>query len=99
MEAIEPLRHSLRVSAADGAEAALELLLPAHEPARQALFFLPALGVGVSPNLRFASAMAQQGIATAVLEWRGLGVRFEIVPVVSSAETREVVAPHLDRAP
>ena len=73
MEAIEPLRHSLRVSAADGAEAALELLLPAHEPARQALFFLPALGVGVSPNLRFASAMAQQGIATAVLEWRGLG--------------------------
>ena len=34
-----------------------------------------------------------------VLEWRGLGVRFEIVPVVSSAETREVVAPHLDRAP
>lgn len=73
MEAIEPLRHSLRVSAADGAEAALELLLPAHEPARQALFFLPALGVGVNPNLRFASAMAQQGIATAVMEWRGIG--------------------------
>lgn len=31
-----------------------------------------------------------------VLGWRGLGVTFEIVPVVSSQETREVVAPHLD---
>lgn len=30
-----------------------------------------------------------------VLGWRGLGVSFEIVPVVSSAETREVVAPFL----
>jgi hypothetical protein len=33
-----------------------------------------------------------------VLGWRGLGVSFEIVPVVTSKETREVVAPHLDRA-
>ena len=31
-----------------------------------------------------------------VLQWRGLGVTFEIVPVVPSAATREVVAPHLD---
>jgi hypothetical protein len=30
-----------------------------------------------------------------VLQWRGLGVTFEIVPVVPSTETREVVAPHL----
>jgi Protein of unknown function (DUF3303) len=30
-----------------------------------------------------------------VLSWRGTGVTFEIVPVVSSADTREVVAPHL----
>ena len=29
------------------------------------------------------------------LSWRGFGVDLEIVPVVSSAETREVVAPHL----
>lgn len=34
-----------------------------------------------------------------VLNWRGFGVGFEIVPVVSSKETREVVAPHLDRSP
>lgn len=32
-----------------------------------------------------------------VLEWRGTGVTFEIVPVVPSRETRDVVAPHLDR--
>lgn len=30
-----------------------------------------------------------------VLQWRGLGVTFEICPVVPSARTREVVAPHL----
>lgn len=30
-----------------------------------------------------------------VLGWRGLGVTFEIVPVVPSKETREVVAPFL----
>jgi len=33
-----------------------------------------------------------------ILTWRGLGVTFEIVPVVSSAETREVVAPFLDKS-
>ena len=31
-----------------------------------------------------------------VLQWRGSGATIEIVPVVSSAETREVVAPYLD---
>lgn len=31
-----------------------------------------------------------------VLQWRGLGVTFEFIPVVSSSTTREVVAPHLD---
>lgn len=30
-----------------------------------------------------------------VLHWRGTGVHFEFVPVVPSARTREVVAPHL----
>ena len=32
-----------------------------------------------------------------VLQWRGCGVTFEIVPVVSSKETREVITPHLER--
>jgi hypothetical protein len=31
------------------------------------------------------------------LQWRGWGVELEIVPVVSSADTRAVVAPVLDR--
>jgi len=31
-----------------------------------------------------------------VLQWRGSGATFEIVPVVSSRETRELVAPFLD---
>lgn len=31
-----------------------------------------------------------------VLGWRGAGVTFEIVPVLSSADTREVVAPYLE---
>ncbi len=31
------------------------------------------------------------------LQWRGFGVEFEIVPVVTSKETREVVAPFLDK--
>ena len=31
-----------------------------------------------------------------VLEWRGSGATFEIVPVVTSADTRDVVSPYLD---
>ena len=31
------------------------------------------------------------------LQWRDLGVSFEIVPVVPSAQTRDVVAPYLDQ--
>jgi hypothetical protein len=31
-----------------------------------------------------------------VLHWRGCGVSFEIVPVVPSMDTREIVAPYLD---
>ncbi|HMA74619.1 MAG TPA: DUF3303 family protein [Xanthobacteraceae bacterium] len=31
-----------------------------------------------------------------ILQWRGSGLTLEIVPVVPSKETREVVAPYLD---
>src|SRR5216684_2329379 len=31
-----------------------------------------------------------------VLQWRGSGATFEIIPVVPSTETREVVAPYLE---
>jgi hypothetical protein len=30
------------------------------------------------------------------LEWRGLGITFEIVPVVASKETQAIVAPYLE---
>ena len=33
-----------------------------------------------------------------IIGWRGSGVSFEIVPVVPSKATRELVAPHLDQA-
>ena len=33
-----------------------------------------------------------------VLQWRGAGVTFEFIPVVPSARTRAVVAPHLQPA-
>jgi len=33
-----------------------------------------------------------------VLQWRGFGVTIEIVPVVPSNDTRDVVAPYLDKA-
>jgi hypothetical protein len=33
-----------------------------------------------------------------ILRWRDAGVTIEIVPVVPSAETRAVVAPHLDES-
>lgn len=31
-----------------------------------------------------------------ILQWRGCGVSFEIVPVVPSSQTREIVAPYLE---
>jgi hypothetical protein len=34
-----------------------------------------------------------------VLHWRGLGARFEIVPVVPSLETRALIGPHLENSP
>ena len=33
-----------------------------------------------------------------ILEWRNCGVTFEIVPVVTSAETRAVMEPYLEQA-
>jgi hypothetical protein len=34
-----------------------------------------------------------------VLAWRGTGTTFEIVPVLTSKQTRDLVAPHLDKSP
>ncbi len=32
-----------------------------------------------------------------ILQWRGTGATFEIIPVVGSKDTAEVVTPHLDK--
>lgn len=32
-----------------------------------------------------------------ILQWRGTGITFEVVPVVPSKDTREVVEPFLDK--
>lgn len=34
-----------------------------------------------------------------VLQWRGSGTTFEVIPVVSSAQTQEVVAPFISKTP
>lgn len=62
---------SSRVEAADGAAFDLRLLMP--DAARQGLYLLPALGVGARPMEGFAQALAEQGMAVAIHEWRGLG--------------------------
>jgi Protein of unknown function (DUF3303) len=36
-------------------------------------------------------------LQTWILSWRGSGVSFEVVPVLSSAETMEVAGPFLDK--
>lgn len=62
----------LRV-AAGGAEAELLLLRPPSGPARQLLYWLPAMGVAARNYLPLAAALAGHGLAVALHEWRGIG--------------------------
>lgn len=61
----------LRVHAADGAGVRVQV----HRPARPtaAIYWLPALGVGIGPNEPLASELSARGVAVAIHEWRGLG--------------------------
>jgi predicted alpha/beta hydrolase len=65
------VRRILETTSADGARARVQLHLPARP--RAALYWLPALGVGIAPNETFADALAAHGTAVAIHEWRGLG--------------------------
>lgn len=67
-----PREQRLRVRAADGAEADLHLLLP-EAPGGHLLYWLPALGVTARQYVPFAQALAGEGIAVALHEWRGAG--------------------------
>jgi predicted alpha/beta hydrolase len=69
----QDLRESIvPVVAADGARAELLLVEPSV-PAREAMLWLPALGVAARNYLPFARAMASHGVAVALHEWRGAG--------------------------
>lgn len=56
----------------------------------------------VEPNFSRCFQLMECDDARLLQEWvlrlRGAGVTFEFVPVVSSTQTREVVAPHLRQA-
>lgn len=64
-------RQLLSSTATDSARVRMQLHLPPRP--RAALYWLPALGVGIGPNERFADALAERGVAVAIHEWRGLG--------------------------
>ena len=55
----------------------------------------------VEPNFSRCFQLMECDDARLLQEWvlrlRGSGTTFEFIPVVSSAQTREVVAPHLDK--
>lgn len=61
----------IRVKAADDAEADLAVTRPPR--ATCGVLWLPAMGVSARHYELFASALAEQGIASAVHEWRGVG--------------------------
>ena len=61
----------IRVCASDGAEADLCVFCP--PTARFGVLWLPALGVSARHYEAFANALAEQGVATALHEWRGAG--------------------------
>lgn len=60
------------VTADDGARSELICVQPAAYP-RQAMYWLPAMGVPAKHYLPLAEAFAAHGIAVALHEWRGIG--------------------------
>ena len=62
---------------------------------------LPYVGSWIEPNFDRCFQLMECDDVRLIQEWilsnRDLGMTFEIVPVVPSKETREVVAPFLDR--
>lgn len=61
-----------RVASADGASADVFLVSPARG-VRDVVFWLPGMGVAARNYLAFANALADDGIAVALHEWRGMG--------------------------
>lgn len=70
--ALLPEHETLPAVAGDGATAEVLLQLPAGD-IRHVLYWLPALGVSARQYLPLARALAAQGTAVAIHEWRGIG--------------------------
>jgi Protein of unknown function (DUF3303) len=78
-------------------------MVPVYERMRDAGRRLPDglkyIDSWVEPNFSRCFQLMECGdlrlLQAWVLQWRGAGVTFEFVPVVTSAETRAVVVPHL----
>lgn len=64
--------RTVHVVSSDGAAADAYLLRPSAR-LREAIVWLPALGVAARHYLPFAQALAEQGIAAVLHEWRGIG--------------------------
>ncbi len=68
---VDPGLQSIKVRSGDGAEADLELHCPSN--ASIGVLWLPALGVSSRHYQSFARALAGEGFAVALHEWRGAG--------------------------
>ena len=68
---LSSVSRTIPVQAADGATAEISLVLP--EGAQYGLLWLPAMGVAARHYAPLAAHCAEQGIACAVHEWRGIG--------------------------
>ena len=80
-------------------------MLPVYKRVRDQGRMFPAglkyIDSWVEPNFARCFQLMECDDLRLLQEWivkgRGLGVTFEIVPVVTSQQTREVVAPYLDK--
>jgi predicted alpha/beta hydrolase len=70
IDTLEP--DVLPLETADGARAELLCVAPAGVP-REAVYWLPAMGVPAKHYLPLAAALAARGVAVALHEWRGIG--------------------------
>lgn len=80
-------------------------MLPVYKRAREEGRGLPEglkyLGSWVDPSFARCFQLMEcddlRLLQSWVLHWRGTGVNFEMVPVIESNQTRELVAPYLDK--
>lgn len=67
-----PAARILHVDADDGSTFDVTLLTSSARP-RQLMYWLPAMGIASKHYLPLAEALAREGVAVALHEWRGIG--------------------------